>query len=218
MNSKQIAIKYIAEKIDDTRMIFADLEIFKLVLSWARDCAREFFSTQQSKMFLIHYIDDVALIVDEYLIDRANKMYQNALKKRNKLFLSLSSSEETISWLIDRWINTFLNLTNEKYLNFVDITKIISFDQDAAFYTSNVEEEIEFEKLKRLPPEQIIKALKKVWIDAIYDIEFDYQDFNQLCCQFGFNANEVVGSHAFEEPQLTKYQVEIGQYQLKLLF
>ena len=80
MNSKQIAIKYIAEKIDDTRMIFADLEIFKLVLSWSRDCAREFFSTQQSKMFLIHYIDDVALIVDEYLIDRANKMYQNELK------------------------------------------------------------------------------------------------------------------------------------------
>ena len=39
MNSKQIAIKYIAEKIDDTRMIFADLEIFKLVLSWSRDCA-----------------------------------------------------------------------------------------------------------------------------------------------------------------------------------
>lgn len=65
MNSKEIAIKYLAAKIDDTRMIFADLETFKLVLSWARDCAREFFSTQQSKMFLIHYIDDVALIVDE---------------------------------------------------------------------------------------------------------------------------------------------------------
>ena len=47
---------------------------------------------------------------------------------------------------------------------------------------------------------------------------FDYLDFEELCCKFGFNANEVVGSHAFEEPQLTKYQVEIGQYQLKLLF
>lgn len=109
-------------------------------------------------------------------------MYQNALKKRNKLFLSLSSSEKTISWLIDRWINTFLNLTNEKYLNFVDITKIrISFDQDATFYTSNVEEEIEFEKLKRLPQEQIIKALRDIWDEAIYDFEFDIDDFDELC-------------------------------------
>ena len=53
---------------------------------------------------------------------------------------------------------------------------------------------------------------------AKYNNDFDNKDFEELCCEFGFNANEVVGSHAFEEPKFSKYQVEIGQFQLKLLF
>ena len=220
MNSKQIAIQYLAPKIKDSKTIFFDLEIFKSVLCWARDSAREFFATQQSKMFLLHYIDDIAPVVDEYLISRANKMYKNALKKRNKLFWSLDSREKVIEWIINRYINIFVSIsTNKKYKEYTDITKIrIRFDQDIAFYSSDIEEEIEFEKLKKLPKESIKKALKKVWEDSKYDLDFDYLDFEELCCKFGFNANEVVGSHAFEEPQLTKYQVEIGQYQLKLLF
>jgi hypothetical protein len=72
--------------------------------------------------------------------------------------------------------------------------------------------------LKKLPKESIKKALKKVWKDSKYDLDFDYLDFEELCCKFGLNANEVVGSHAFEEPKFSKYQVEIGQFQLKLLF
>ena len=220
MNSKHIAIQYLAPKIKDSKTIFFDLEIFKSVLCWARDSAREFFATQQSKMFLLHYIDDIAPVVDEYLISRANKMYKNALKKRNKLFWNLDSREKVIEWIINRYINIFVSIsTNRKYKEYTDITKIrIRFDQDIAFYSSDIEEEIEFEKLKKLPKESIKKALKKVWKDSKYDLDFDYLDFEELCCKFGFNANEVVGSHVFEEPKFSKYQVEIGQFQLKLLF
>lgn len=220
MHSKQIAIKYLAPKIKDSKSIFFDLEIFKLVLCWARDSAREFFATQQSKMFLLHYIDDIAPVVDEYLIARTTKMYKNAVKKKNTLFNSFCSSGKVIEWIINRYINVFVSIsTNKKYKEYTDITKIrIRFDQDIAFYSSDIEEEIEFEKLKKLPKESIKKALKKVWKDSKYDLDFDYLDFEELCCKFGFNANEVVGSHVFEEPKFSKYQVEIGQFQLKLLF
>ena len=220
MNSKQIAIQYLAPKIKDSKTIFFDLEIFKSVLCWARDSAREFFATQQSKMFLLHYIDDIAPVVDEYLISRANKMYKNALKKRNKLFWSLDSREKVIEWIINRYINIFVSIsTNKKYKEYTDITKIrIHFDQDIAFYSSDIEEEIEFEKLKKLPKESIKKALKKVWEDSKYDLDFDYLDFEELCCEFEFDANEVVGSQTFEEPKFFKHQVNNKHYQLELLF
>jgi hypothetical protein len=220
MNSKEIAIQYLAPKIKDSKTIFFDLEIFKSVLCWARDSAREFFATQQSKMFLLHYIDDIAPVVDEYLISRANKMYKNALIKRNKLFWNLDSREKVIGWIIDRYINIFVSIsTNKKYKEYTDITKIrIRFDQDIAFYSSDIEEEIEFEKLKKLPKESIRKALKKVWEDSKYDLDFDYLDFKELCCEFEFDANEVVGSHTFEEPKFSKYQVSNKHYQLELLF
>ena len=215
-----MAIQYLAPKIKDSKTIFFDLEIFKSVLCWARDSAREFFATQQSKMFLLHYIDDIAPVVDEYLISRANKMYKNALKKRNKLFWNLDSREKVIEWIINRYINIFVSIsTNKKYKEYTDITKIrIHFDQDIAFYSSDIEEEIEFEKLKKLPKESIKKALKKVWEDSKYDLDFDYLDFEELCCEFEFDANEVVGSQTFEEPKFFKHQVNNKHYQLELLF
>jgi hypothetical protein len=194
MNSKQIAIKYLAPKLDDSKMIFFDLEIFKSVLFWSRESAREFFATQPTKMFLVHYIDDLGLIVDEYLINRALKMYKNALKKRNKLFWSLGSNEKVIAWLVDRWINTFLNLINEKYLNSIDITKIkIDFNEDMCFYSSNIDEIIEFEKLKKLSKKQIKKALRSVWIDTLGDFQLDIDQFNELCKKFNLNALSVLG-------------------------
>ena len=57
MNSKQIAIKYIGQKINNPKIIFEDLNIFKSILFFSRDAAREYFSTQLSKYFLVDYID-----------------------------------------------------------------------------------------------------------------------------------------------------------------
>ena len=52
MTSKQIAVEYLAPKIDDPAMIFKNINIFKSILPWAKDSAKEFFETQTSKMFL----------------------------------------------------------------------------------------------------------------------------------------------------------------------
>ena len=100
MNSKQIAIKYIGQKINNPKIIFEDLNIFKSILFFSRDAAREYFSTQLSKYFLVDYIDDVAPVVDEYMLVRVEKMYKKAFKTQNRLFENLCSSETTISWLI----------------------------------------------------------------------------------------------------------------------
>ena len=86
MYSNQIAIKYLAPKLNDPKEIFLNEEIFELVLFWARESAREFFATQITKMFLVHYVDDIGPIVDEYLFCRAKKMYKDAMKKKEFTF------------------------------------------------------------------------------------------------------------------------------------
>ena len=90
MTSKQIAVQYIGQKIDNPESIFNNIDTFKSILPWCRDAAREYFSTQKSKMFLLDHIDDVASIVDEYLISRTSKMYNKALISQNScVFLLL---------------------------------------------------------------------------------------------------------------------------------
>ena len=77
MNSKKIAVEYLASKISNPAMIFKDTNIFKSILPFARDSAKEFFETQTSKMFLTSYVDDVGHVVDEYMLTRKEKMYKN---------------------------------------------------------------------------------------------------------------------------------------------
>ncbi len=183
MHSKQIAVEYLAQKISNPAMIFKDINIFKSILPWARDSAKEFFETQTSKMFLTSYVDDVAPVVDEYLINRATKMYEKAIKSQNKLFSNLCSSQKTVAWIIDRWINTFINLTsNPAYKEYIDISKIkIAFNDEISATHSNIEDILEFEKLQKLPKEQIIKALKFIWEDGYFDSSLDKEDIEYLC-------------------------------------
>ena len=219
MNSRQIAVKYLAPRIKDPTMIFRDIKIFQTILPWAKDSAKELFQTQPSKMFLISYIDDVAPIVDEYLINRATKMYEKAIKSQNKLFSNLCSSQKTVAWIIDRWINTFINLTsNPNYKDYIDISKIkIAFDEISTSHT-NLEEILEFEKLQKLSKEQIIKALRFIWKEGYFESSLDVEDIEELCQKFDLNIKDVFGNCDLVKLNLKKEQTESGHSQLVLVF
>ena len=134
-----------------------------------------------------------------------------------KRFFEYDSLENALKWIISRIINNAVNIsTNKKY-------KLYTAPQFCILH-ENIESSNDIDML--LLNDYLIKfdkntlkiGLKKVWEDSKYDQDFDYEDFEELCCKFGFNANEVVGSHIFEEPKLSKHEVGIGQFQLKLLF
>lgn len=219
MNSKQIAVKYISKKIKNTESIFKDVEVFKSILVWSRDAAREYFSTQSSKYFLVDYIDDVAQIVDEYMLSRIEKMYKKAFKTQNRLFENLCSSETTISWLIDRWINVFINLTtNKNYRDYIDISKIkMNFHDDIYEKSKNIDDDIEFEKVKKLSKNEKIKLLQEVWQGAIYD-DFDEEDMKYLCNKLDLKIDEVFENKGdLCKLNLKKIQIEDGNYQLELI-
>lgn len=220
MNSKQIAIKYIAPKIEDPKMIFFDIKILESILFWARHSTREFFSTQPSKMFLIHYVDDIGPIVEEYLFCRAKKMYKDAMKKKNSLFNSLYSSEKVIEWIISRYINLFVSLsTNVKYKNYIDIYKLkLSFHDEMISNNNDIEDILEFEKLQKLPKEQIIKALKSIWEDGYFDNSLDKEDIEELSKKFNLNFKDIFETCELVKLNLEKVQIKNGNAQLVLVF
>ena len=220
MNSKQIAIKYIGQKINNPKIIFEDLNIFKSILFFSRDAAREYFSTQLSKYFLVDYIDDVAPVVDEYMLVRVEKMYKKAFKTQNRLFENLCSSETTISWLIDRWINVFINLTtNRNYRDYIDISKIkMNFCEDIDASELNIDDILELERVNKFSKKEKIKLLKEVWKEAIYD-DFDVEDMKYLCNKLNLEIDEVFENKGdLIKLNLRKEQVESCNYQLVLVF
>ncbi|MGJ0301281.1 hypothetical protein [Aliarcobacter cryaerophilus] len=220
MNSKQIAIKYIGQKINNPKIIFEDLNIFKSILFFSRDAAREYFSTQSSKYFLVDYIDDVAPVVDEYMLVRVEKMYKKAFKTQNRLFENLCSSETTISWLIDRWINVFINLTtNRNYRDYIDISKIkMNFFENIDANELNIDDILELERVNKFSKKEKIKFLKEVWKDAIYD-DFDEEDMKYLCNKVDLTIDDVFENKGdLCKLNLKKEQVLNGGSQLAIVF
>ena len=65
MRAKKIAEELLARQIKISKNILLDINILSEVLFWARESAREYFSSEVNKLFLVSYIDDVAPIVDE---------------------------------------------------------------------------------------------------------------------------------------------------------
>ena len=221
MRAKKIAEELLARQIKISKNILLDINILSEVLFWARESAREYFSSEVNKLFLVSYIDDVAPIVDEYIINKSNKMYEKAIKSQNKLFRNLYSNEKTISWIIDRWINTFLNLTtNSNYRDYIDIKnlKVEFIDENYGFNDDKLELGIEFEKVKKLSKKEKIKLLKEVWKEARYD-DFDEQDMLYLAEKLGLKLNEVFDNCGdLIKLNLKKEQDESGNSQLVIVF
>lgn len=220
MTSKEIAVKYVSQKINNHKIIFENIEIFKSILFWSRDAAREYFSTQPSKFFLLEYIDDVAPIIDEYMLVRVEKMYKKAFKTQNRLFENLCSSETTISWLIDRWINVFINLTtNRNYRDYIDISKIkMNFSEDIDTNELNIDDILELERVNKFSKKEKIKFLKEVWKDAKYD-DFDVEDMKYLCNKLNLEIDEVFDDKGdLIKLNLRKEQAENGNSQLVIIF
>jgi len=221
VRAKKIAEELLARQIKISKNILLDINILCEVLFWARESAREYFSSEVNKLFLVSYIDDVAPIVDEYIINKSNKMYEKAIKSQNKLFQNLYSNEKTISWIIDRWINTFLNLTtNSNYRDYIDIKnlKVEFIDENYGFNDDKLELGIEFEKVKKLSKKEKIKLLKEVWKEARYD-DFDEQDMLYLAEKLGLKLNEVFDNCGdLIKLNLKKEQDESGNSQLVIVF
>ncbi|MBF7071057.1 hypothetical protein [Aliarcobacter butzleri] len=216
MNSKQIAMYYIGKQVTDPKDVFLNEKLFKDVIFWARESAKELLNTQNNKRFLLNYIDDIGSIIDEYMNIRRLKMFYKKFKKKNKY-----SGEEIISFIICRWLNVFYNLTsNSRYRDFIDISKTRELYQETIidYELQTAENSIEIERINKLDRKIIQKGLKKVWVDSISDMDFDILDFQELCYKFGFSLIDILIYNPWIVPQMSKQDTNNNNYQLVLVF
>ena len=216
MNSKEIAIYYIGKQVTVAKEIFSNELLFNNIIFWARESAKELLNTQKNKRFLVDYIDDIGSVVDEYMNIRRLKMFDKKFRKKNKY-----SSREIISFIICRWLNVFYNLTsNNRYRDFINISKIRELYEETIidYELETIKNELEIERINKLDRKKIQEALKKVWEDSIYDIDFDILDFQDLCSKFGFIPKDIINYDPCLLPSISKQAINSSIYQLVLVF
>ena len=186
------------------------LNLIDLILELARE---DVYKIAKSKRIIFSDFDFTYNEAIEILKSQLQKSHLKGISK----FLKCENIDSAINWIIGRVLNNMRNIsTNSKFKCFC----APSFKQLNENIKSNYDYEtvLELIDLKKFDSQTIMTGLKKVWSEVKYDQDFDHEDFEELCCKFGYTSNEVVGSHAFEEPKLSKYEVETGQFQLQLLF
>ncbi|KLD97543.1 hypothetical protein [Aliarcobacter butzleri] len=197
-----------------------------------------YYSKLKTVQDLVNNIDLVTDIVkdDVYKIAKSKQIYfadfdftystavsvlNNQIKKKHlngvKRFFKLENIEDKLNWLISRILNNMLNLTtNPKYKLYFNPKKI-------DIYKGNYQENDDFERIiqildiQKLDKSIIKEGLCRVWQKAIYDKDFDYLDFTELCEKYGFEADKVLGSHASTQIQFKKCQAGKFNYQLELI-
>jgi len=154
MKTIDIVIEVVSKKIEKPENIFLEDITFNNLLFWCRECTRERLSKHYSQQDLSKKVDDIGMEVDRYLKQRRLKMLENGKEGENSLYHKLNTIEETITWLVSRWGNIFLNLvTNSKYKSYVDVSMITYEINDSQIYSEidaleiiiSEEEEIEYE-------------------------------------------------------------------------
>lgn len=125
MKTIDIVIEVVSKKIEKPENIFLEDITFDNLLFWCRECTRERLSKHYLQQDLSKKVDDIGMEVDRYLIQRRLKMLENGKQGKNSLYHKLNTAEETITWLVSRWGNVFLNLaTNCHYKDFFDAGNI----------------------------------------------------------------------------------------------
>ena len=150
----------------------------------------------------------------EILRKQLSKIHLKGIKK---FFLNCNNLENGLKWLISRILNNMRNIrTNPNFKLFVNL-RISNFEYEVYEDNDDFERMIQILDIQKLDKSIIKKGLYKVWQEAIYDKDFDYIDFTELCEKYGFEADEVVGSHVSTQIQFKKCRSGNFSYQLELI-
>lgn len=156
----------------------------------------------------------------DFTYSESVKILKQQLSKKHlrgiKRFLECKNLENSIRWLISRLLNNMRNLTtNRKYLMFCN-PAIIEMNEEIYYENHDFLNMINNLELQKLDKITIKNGLIKLWKESVYDKEFDYIDFSKLCTKYGFEADDVVGSHASTQIKFKKHQIG-NSYQLELI-
>ena len=151
--------------------------------------------------------DDLYRIGVETTIIQLNKRYFFDLNNDN--FLILNKIRSRIVNNIGNYFSPF------RKINYTQFNDYLYVREDLYDTFEKIVLEIDLKKIDR---ETIKIGLKKVWEDAVGDIDFDLQDFEELCKKFGFRPLDVLIYNPYILPQMSKKACNNANYQLVLVF
>ncbi|PRM96733.1 hypothetical protein [Aliarcobacter cryaerophilus] len=153
--------------------------------------------------------DDLYKIGVETTIKQINKRY----------FFDLENDSNTkiIHKILSRITNNIKNYFSPfRKINYTQFNNYLYEMEDLDDAFEKIVQEIDLEKIDR---ETIKIGLKKVWENSIVDMDFDMQDFQDICEKFGFRSLDILNydpySFAFK---ITKESLNNNFYQLTLVF
>lgn len=154
-------------------------------------------------------VDDLYKIGVETTIKQINKRY----------FFDLENDSNTkiIHKILSRITNNIKNYFSPfRKINYTQFNNYLYEMEDLDDAFEKIVQEIDLEKIDR---ETIKIGLKKVWENSIVDMDFDMQDFQDICEKFGFRSLDILNydpySFAFK---ITKESLNNNFYQLTLVF
>ncbi|QKF77479.1 hypothetical protein [Arcobacter defluvii] len=151
--------------------------------------------------------DDLYRIGVDITINQINKRYFFELVDDNLLILNKVKSRIVNN--IKNYFSPTRKVNYQQFQNFI-------FQIDDLYDNS---EEIIFEiDLEKIDNKTLKEGLKKVWEDAVGDMDFDLQDFEELCKKFGFRPLDVLIYNPYILPQMSKEGCNNSNYQLVLFF
>ena len=195
-----------SKKINNVNDLLANVDAIIDILK------EDIFKISKSKKLNFYDFDFIYSAAVSILKTQIQKKHLSGVKR----FFNFDNIEDNLKWLVSRIINNMRNFTtNPKYKLFLNLEKIDIY-RDNNQGNNYLENEVLLFELERLDREIIKTGLKKVWDEAKYDEDFDYVDFTELCQKYGFEADDVVESHASTQIKFKKYQVG-KNYQLELI-
>ena len=152
-------------------------------------------------------VDDLYKIGVDITINQINKRYFFDLNNDNLLILKKVKS---------RIVNNIRNyFSPTRKVNYQQFRNLIVQVEDLCEIFDEIILEIDLKKINR---ETLKNGLKKVWEDAVGDMDFDLKDFEELCSRFGFNSIDVLLYDPWIIPQMSKKACNNANYQLVLVF
>jgi hypothetical protein len=147
--------------------------------------------------------DDLYKIGVDITINQINKQYFFDSENTCNLFIL----KKIKSRIVNNMRNYFSPTRRINYFQFQN-----SFHQIENSYENF---EVDLEKIDR---ETLKNGLRKVWEDAIGDVDFDLSDFEVLCTKYGFRPLDLLVYNPYIIPQMSKEACNNGNCQLVLVF
>ena len=116
---------------------------------------------------------------------------------------------------MQRLVSNVRNTADERYVHlYFENNGVVSTEEYncTGDYRNEIENEILLEQLKKLPKEKRIEAVKKVWQEAAFDLNFDGEDLHNLCKIVNVSVLDVLRDEI--EAELKAEKTKSGHKQL----